>query len=104
VYTIKAGEMPDWLREWSQQIRPLRERLGFSVVGVWMVADTNRFIWIIRYEGPLTWQEAEAGYYGSPERIRLDPDPARHIETSEQWLMTSSACAPRPHSLFQEPS
>ena len=81
--------MAIWLEEWARQIRPLRGRLGFTVVGAWTVAETNRFIWIIRYQGPLTWKEAEAAYYGSPERIRLDPDPARHIETSEQWLMTS---------------
>ena len=81
--------MAIWLEEWARQIRALRERLGFTVVGAWTVAETNRFIWIIRYQGPLTWKEAEAAYYGSPERIRLDPDPARHIETSEQWLMTS---------------
>ncbi len=81
--------MSAWLREWGEHIRPLRERLGFAVVGAWTAAESNRFVWIIRYDGPHTWQHAEAAYYGSPERTRLDPDPARHIETSEQWLMTS---------------
>ena len=81
--------MTDWLREWSLHIRPLRERLGFSVVSAWTIEEANRFVWILRYNGPLPWKDAEAAYYGSPERTSLNPDPARHIETSEQWLMTS---------------
>ncbi len=93
IYTIKAGEMADWLEEWSRHVRPLREKLGFHVMSAWTIEDTNRFVWILRYDGLQPWEEAEAAYYRSRERTRLDPDPARHIETSEQWLMTAVSIA-----------
>ena len=80
--------MKDWLEEWSTKIRPLRERLGFQVVGAW-TAEGNEFIWILRYEGPDSWEAADAAYYRSPERKAIAPDPARLIERSETRMMTA---------------
>ena len=47
-------------------------------------------LWIIGYDGPKTWQQAEADYYGSPERKALDPDPARYLAQTEARLMTTA--------------
>ena len=33
------------------------------------------------------WEEIDANYYNSEERKAIDPDPARHIEKSEHYLM-----------------
>lgn len=30
---------------------------------------------------------AERAYYASPERAALDPDPARHLEATEKWML-----------------
>ncbi len=90
MYTIKPGEMAAWLDEWGRMIAPLRRRNGFEVVGAW-TTDADQFIWILRYAGPKTWEEADAAYYASPERKAMDPDPARHIATSEHWLMSEAS-------------
>ncbi|HEV2414979.1 MAG TPA: NIPSNAP family protein [Candidatus Dormibacteraeota bacterium] len=87
-YTVKPGEMREWIAEWRSKIVPLRERQGFRVVGAWTVDGTDQFIWIIEYDGPKTWQQANDDYYASPERKALDPDPARHLAQTGGRLMT----------------
>jgi len=93
-YRIREGAMDAWIEEWSRHIRPLREHLGFQVIGAW-TAGANEFVWILRYEGPKTWAEADAAYYGSPERKAIEPNPARHIEMTEE-LMMSPVLPPSP--------
>ena len=87
IYTIRPGEMGDWIAEWRRSIAPLRRRLGFEVVGAWTIESENRFVWVLRYAGAQTWEEADAAYYASPERAAIQPDPARHIEKAESWLV-----------------
>jgi len=88
-YTVKPGEMQEWLSEWRSRIVPLRESLGFEVLGAWTVDGTDQFIWIIGYNGPKSWEQANDDYYASPERKALDPDPARHLIKTDTRLMTS---------------
>jgi len=85
-YTIKPGEMAAWLEEWGRLIVPLRRRNGFEIVGAW-TTEADQFVWILRYAGPKTWDEADAAYYASPERTAMEPDPARHIAKSEHVMM-----------------
>jgi hypothetical protein len=92
IYTINPGEMPAWLEEWGRLIAPLRRRSGFEIVGAW-TTESDQFVWILRYAGPKTWEEADAAYYASPERTTMQPDPARHIAKSEHWLMSALAAA-----------
>ena len=87
-YTVKPGEMPEWLSEWRSRIVPLRRSHGFEVFGAWTVDGTDQFIWIIGYEGPKSWEQANDDYYSSPERKAIDPDPARHLATTETKMMT----------------
>jgi NIPSNAP len=88
-YTIKPGEIEQWIDEWRTKIVPLRRRFGFEVVGAWTVAGTDRFIWVIRYDGPRPWEEADTEYYESAERKALSPDPARHMALAETRMMVS---------------
>lgn len=88
-YTVKLGEMDEWIEEWRAHIVPLRTRAGFNVLGAWIVDGTEQFVWIIGYDGPKSWQEAEADYYGSAERKALQPDPARHLAETSARLMTA---------------
>lgn len=81
--------MQEWLSEWRSRIVPLRESLGFEVLGAWTVDGTDQFIWIIGYNGPKSWEQANDDYYASPERKALDPDPARHLIKTDTRLMTS---------------
>ena len=88
-YTVKPGEMDEWIEEWRERIVPLRTKAGFKVLGAWRVDGTDQFVWIISHDGPQSWQDAEAGYYASPERRALQPDPARHLAQTSARLMTS---------------
>ena len=94
IYTVKSGAMEQWLDEWRRLIVPLREKAGFQIVGAWTIEAENRFVWIIRYAGPKTWEEAESSYYGSPERAAIQPNPARHLDKTETWLLTKLQPAP----------
>src|ERR1700737_4748144 len=87
MYTIKPGGMAAWLEEWGRLIAPLRRRHGFEIVGAW-TTETDQFVWILRYAGPKTWEEAAPAHYAAPERTTMEPDPARHIAKSEHWLMS----------------
>ena len=88
-YTVKPGEMDEWADEWRKRIVPLREKYGFRVLGAWTVDGTDQFVWIISYDGPRSWDEANSDYYGSDERKALVPDPARHLVHTETRLMTA---------------
>jgi hypothetical protein len=84
IYTIKPGEMADWLEEWREHVLPLRRRLGFTILGAWVGDDADTFTWLLGYDGPEGIAVANAAYYESPERAALDPDPARHIAEARQ--------------------
>jgi hypothetical protein len=87
IYTVRAGEMEQWLDEWRAHVMPLRRKFGFEVIGPWVVDDENRFVWILGHEGE--WAAADAAYYESDERKSLEPDPARHLANVETWMMRS---------------
>lgn len=86
-YTVKPGEMDEWVAEWRSKVAPLREKMGFRVLGAWTIDGTDQFVWIISYDGPKSWDEANDDYYSSPERKALDPDPARHLMKTGTRLM-----------------
>jgi hypothetical protein len=87
IYTIKPGEMDDWLDEWREHVLPLRRRLGFAVLGAWVSDATDTFTWLLGYEGSNGLAAANAAYYDSPERAALTPDPARHIAEARQFTV-----------------
>jgi hypothetical protein len=89
IYEVKQGEMSAWVDEWSRLIRPLREKLGFHVLGAWASDDT--FVWLLGYDGPGGYEAADAAYYASPERAAIDPDPARHLAATRQLEVTPIA-------------
>jgi hypothetical protein len=90
IYDVKQGEMSAWIDEWSRLIRPLREKLGFQVLGAWASED-NTFVWLLGYDGPGGYETADAAYYASPDRAALEPDPARHLAATRQLEVTPVA-------------
>jgi NIPSNAP len=88
-YTVKPGEMGQWMDEWRSKIVPLRLKQGFRVIGAWTIDGTDQFVWIIAYDGPKSWQQADSDYYQSAERKAFNPDPARHLAHTEARLMSS---------------
>jgi antibiotic biosynthesis monooxygenase (ABM) superfamily enzyme len=88
-YRVKPGEMDEWVAEWKERVYPVRQNQGFLVVGAWTVEDDDRFVWILGYDGPESFADADAAYYASPERSQLTPDPARHLDEAEHKMMRS---------------
>ena len=74
--------MSSFVEGWRDGVLPLRLKLGFDVVGAWVVEETNEFVWIIGHPEDLA--EANRAYYASPERAALNPDPARLIAEVEE--------------------
>jgi hypothetical protein len=88
IYTIRPGELDEWLAEWRENVVPLRRAAGFEVLGAWTTEEAPEepatFTWLLGYDGPGDLDAANAAYYDSPERQALDPDPARHIAEARQ--------------------
>ncbi|HEX5247979.1 MAG TPA: NIPSNAP family protein [Gaiellaceae bacterium] len=83
MYRIAPGEVETFVREWREHVRPLRESMGFEVLGPW-VGEDDRFVWIIGHED---LEAADAAYYASPERAAIDPDPARLLTEAQTLTM-----------------
>ncbi|MFP8884140.1 NIPSNAP family protein [Streptomyces mangrovi] len=75
-YTVRDGMLDEWVERWREEIVPLRLALGFTIDGAWVDRERNRFVWLISYDGPGTFEERNAVYWASPRRkaMGLDPD------------------------------
>jgi NIPSNAP len=83
MYRVKPGELDAWVAEWRAGVKPLREAMGFHVLGPW-TGDGDLFVWLIGHDD---LEAADAAYHASPERAALDPDPARHLADVQTWLL-----------------
>ena len=88
-YTIKPGEMDDWIDEWRRIVVPLRRRFGFRVEGAWVDRASDLFVWMISYAGDEAFESADRRYYSSEERRAVTPDPARHLASTDTTLLES---------------
>lgn len=84
IYEVNPGAMAAWVDEWTRLVRPLREKLGFEVVGAWASEDSNTFVWLLGYDGADGYEAANAAYYASPERGAIEPNPARHLAATQE--------------------
>ncbi len=87
IYTINRGKMDDFVWVWRQGVLPIRQKIGFQVLGAWVVRETNQFMWLLGYDGPENWEVKDREYFDSAERKSLDPDPAQWIARTEQYFV-----------------
>ncbi|MBF6593434.1 MAG: NIPSNAP family protein [Thermaceae bacterium] len=87
IYTINKGQLEQFALEWSQKLKPLREKIGFRVLGAWTVADTNQFVWIMALDDAQHWERLDAAYFASQERKTMQPDPGRLIARMENHFV-----------------
>ena len=78
---IADGHLAEFTAEWLAGVLPLRQRFGFRITA-WTDAAASTFVWLIRYSGPGSLEDADRAYYASPDRVALEPDPARWIVDS----------------------
>ncbi len=88
-YTLKPGTMDAWRKVWRDQIKPIREGLGFTVPAAWEVPEKNQFVWLMAYNGPDDWATQDAAFHSSPERKAMTPDPAGMIVSMETHFLDS---------------
>lgn len=86
-YTLKPGKLPEWTEIWRDQIKPIRESLGFTVPAAWTVPEKNQFIWLMQYDGPQEWATQDAAFHESPARHAMEPDPAELIVSMETCFL-----------------
>jgi len=78
-YTIKPGQLADFVQVWKNGVRPIRLKRGFVIEGAWAIPTEDRFVWVVSYDKPDGFEAAVKAYMESPERKALDPDPASFI-------------------------
>ena len=79
-YRIRDGELHRFVAEWREGILPIRRGLGFRVPAAWTAPATGSFLWLLSMDGDdAAFDAADAAYHASPDRMALDPDPARLI-------------------------
>jgi hypothetical protein len=78
-FRVRPGHLEDWLTGWREGVLPLRRRCGFQLLGAWLDPATDRFVWLLGYDGPDGWDAADARYHALPERRGLDPEPSSFI-------------------------
>ena len=88
LYTIDRGRLDDFAAAWRKGVYPLRTRLGYEIPFAAKIPATNQFVWLVKYDGPETFERKEAEYYGSAERAGLSPDPRQWIAGPQQWMVT----------------
>jgi hypothetical protein len=88
VYTINRSKLDAFVEAWQAGVYPLRHQHGFTIDGAWVIRERNQFVWILSYDGPESWEAKNAAYYDSPERRRMDPDPAQYIAAQDEWFIT----------------
>jgi len=88
-YFAKKGHLSAFVKEWRTKVYPLRLKFGFKVIGGRTLGE-DRFIWILGWDGPGSFEEADQRYYESPERRSMKPNPSRHLAKTSSHMMTSA--------------
>ncbi len=88
IYDVVPGKMDEFVDVFRRLVEA-RAKFGFAVEGAWIVEDEDQFVWIARYDGPGTLEEASRRYYESDERKAVSPDPASFLTRVDTRLMRS---------------
>jgi hypothetical protein len=89
IFTINKGKMDVFLAAWQNGVYPLRIKSGFKIEGAWVMKEKNKFIWILSYDGPESFEAKDSAYYASQARTTLKPDPAEYIADAEKYFISN---------------
>jgi hypothetical protein len=84
MYRVRPGALDEWIEEWREHVLPLRRAKDFTVIGPWIRREEDLFVWLVGHDD---LDSANEAYYSSPERASIDPDPARHLVSTETWTV-----------------
>ena len=87
INTIMEGELSNFVKEWSNTIKPLRIKIGFRISNSWIDKEKNKFIWILTLKNDDDWERLDNKYYNSEERKSMTPNPARNITEMKSYFI-----------------
>lgn len=85
-YKVKEGQLEAFV-EVFRRVVVARSHFGFTVMGPWTEQDTGRFVWILRHDGPGSFEDAAAAYYDSDERKAIHPEPSSFLDEVETHML-----------------
>ncbi|MDW5322353.1 NIPSNAP family containing protein [Plantactinospora sp. KLBMP9567] len=83
IYTARPGRLDAWVEAWQTLVVPLRRRFGFEISGSWVDVARQQHLWVVSHPGPQSFEEANADYWRSPERVALSLDPHEYLLDEE---------------------
>jgi hypothetical protein len=89
VYTLKEGQLDNWVDLFRRGTSRLRREHGFDVQA-WTSKGTNEFVWIVDHDGSEEeFRAADAAYYALPEHKPLHEEALRYLEegSSRSWFL-----------------
>ncbi len=90
IFTINKGKMNEFVSAWQKGVYPLRVKHGFTIEKAWVVRGKNKFIRILSYDGPESFEVKDSLYYASQARITLQPNPADYIADAENYFIDNA--------------
>ena len=49
-YQIKEGQLDNWVEYMDNTLIPFQRSCGMVIVGSWYIRETNKYVWIRRFE------------------------------------------------------
>lgn len=89
VYTVKPGQLDNWVELFKRRTSKLRRANGFGVQG-WTSRDTNQFVWIVHRDGSEEeFLAADRAYYELTEHKPLHEEALQYLEEgqSTSWFL-----------------
>ncbi len=96
LYTINRGMMDSWIKLFNQKLAPVHEKYEMPILGAWINAPQNEFIWIRGFESAEEEQAKTAAYFDLPERKAIGDQPQQHIAKTEVRICELVHASPQP--------
>ena len=58
-----------------------------QLIGAWVDAQDDRFVWLLGFSGPDGFQAADDRYYASQKRRELQPEPSAFVEEARHSMV-----------------
>ena len=92
-YQIAPGRMAEHLA-WFPTVRAARERYGFRVLFALVDSERSIFTWAVAVDGDRdAFTALDAGWMGSPERVRAFETNPRAVTSMETDIVTDALLA-----------
>lgn len=87
IYRLQPGVFDEFYAYWKANIVPAREASGFKILSAWRNPEANEFVWVVRWEGEESFEDADEAYYASPLRMRTPKTSGRFLAGQEVRML-----------------